>query len=99
MSLVLDPAGRMDPELLQTRGHTKFAHSHRYWLGHKRPEITAAVLRLGYDLLFCGSDIAFLSNPFEAILSSTPHPSDSDLLREQAGFNQGGGGHLLPERP
>jgi hypothetical protein len=48
-------------------------------LGHKRPEITAAVLRLGYNLLFCGSDIAFLSNPFEAILSSVPHPGDSDM--------------------
>ena len=79
VSLVLDPAGRMDPELLQTHGHTKFAHPHRYWLFHKRPEITAAVLRLGYNLLFCGSDIAFLSNPFEAILSSAPHPSDSDM--------------------
>jgi hypothetical protein len=80
VSLVYDPAS--EPERFWASANKK-AEPYPY-TGHKRPEITAAVLRLGYNVLAAGSDIAFLSEPFEAILSTRPGVgSDSYYVSEQ----------------
>ena len=74
VSLVFDPSHT--PAMSSWPSTSKIAQHYPYSF-HKRPEITAAVLRLGYNVLFAGNDVAFIFNPFEAILSTAP-VSDSE---------------------